>query len=151
MAKSEGRKSNRFVGFAAKGQEASQLRQRKHTLVRRFGIPADLLSGSLSETQRRCGKAGCRCAQGPGHPLWTLTYSVGGEKQVQVIPAASVAALEPLIARARLYRQAVAELGAINAQLVTLWRRQGRVRRPPVRAKPTSIRSSRKRKESDRE
>ena len=60
--------------------------------------------------------------------MWTLTYSILGEKHVQVIPAAAVAELEPLIAAARSYRTAVAEVAAINAQLVSLWREQRRSR-----------------------
>ena len=61
--------------------------------------------------------------------MWTLTYSVEGDKRVQVIPTELVVELEPLIARARAYRDAVAEVAAINAQLVSLWREQQRARR----------------------
>src|SRR5258708_942099 len=129
MAKSASKRTFRSAFFAAKGPAASQLRRRKHALVREFGIPEDLLGGSLTSTNRRCGKAGCQCASGPGHPMWTLTYSVQGKKHVLVIPAASVEALEPLMARARSYRGAVAEVAAINAQLVSLWREQRRSRR----------------------
>jgi hypothetical protein len=61
--------------------------------------------------------------------MWTLTYSIEGDKRMHVIPAASVAELEPLIARARRYRDAIAEVATINAQLVGLWREQQRARR----------------------
>jgi hypothetical protein len=61
--------------------------------------------------------------------MWTLTYSVRGKKHVQVIPVAWVADLAPLIAAARRYRDVVAEVATINAQLVRLWREQRRPRR----------------------
>jgi hypothetical protein len=61
--------------------------------------------------------------------MWTLTYSVEGTKHVQVIPAEHVVALQPLLERARHYREALAEHLAINAQLVSLWRVQQRARR----------------------
>jgi hypothetical protein len=103
---------------------ASRLRQRKYSLVRALGLPDDLLGGSLTLTHRRCGKPGCRCASGEGHPLWALTYSVDGDKHVQAIPAAMVEQLQPLLERGRRYREGLVELLGINAQLVTLWRQQ---------------------------
>jgi hypothetical protein len=130
MAKSASKRPVRLVCYAAKGPAASRLRQRKYALARKLGLPAELLGGSLTLTHRRCGKPACRCASDPGHPLWTLTYSVEGQKHVQAVPAASVAALQPLLLRARVYRDALSELLAINAQLVSLWRQQQRARRP---------------------
>ena len=54
--------------------------QRKHQLVRCFAIPGDPLPGSLVYSQRRCGKPTCQCAQGEGHPIWYLSFSVQGKK-----------------------------------------------------------------------
>ena len=122
MAKSASSRSLRNGIFSAKGVEASRLRRRKFALVRRYGIPEELLGGSLTETLRRCGKPGCHCASDAGHPMWTLTYSVEGKKHVLVIPAAAVPLLKPLVESGREYRDAVAELLAINAQLLSLWR-----------------------------
>ena len=129
MRRSASKKPIREPALSAKGAAASRLRRRKFDLARRFGVPADLLAGSLTETQRRCGKSSCHCASGLGHPMWTFTYSVQGEKHVLVIPAASVDALRPLLDRARGYRDAVAEIAAINAQLVALWKKQRALRR----------------------
>jgi len=109
------------------GAAAARLRQRKFTLIRRFPIPADLLPGSLSETRRRCGKPTCHCAAGEGHPVWTLTFMVDGQKRVERIPAAWVAAVRELVEAGREFKQAVNEVWAANAQLWVLWRReQGR-------------------------
>ena len=129
MAKSARKRPFRTKCYSAKGPEASRLRQRKYRLVRAVGLPEDLLGGSLTLTHRRCGKPTCHCASGQGHPQWALTYSVEGDKHVLAIPAADVDELEPLLARGRRYREAVAELLAINAQLVSLWRQQQRAQR----------------------
>ena len=126
MAKSASSQSLRKTFFSAKGKEASRLRQRKYALARAFGFPEDLLGGSLTVTQRRCGKSGCRCASGEGHPMWTLTYSVDGDKQVLVVPTAAVASLQPLAHKGRRWRDALTEFLVINAQLVSLWRQQQR-------------------------
>jgi len=128
MAKPASKRSNRSPYFLAKGIAASRLRQRKFALVRRYGLPEELLGGSLTQTFRRCGKPGCRCASGAGHPMWTLTHSIEGKKHVQVVPDALVSLLGPLVESGRAYRDAVTELLAINAQLLSLWRVEQRQR-----------------------
>ena len=69
-----------------KGSQAARWRQRKFQILRRYQIPPDLLPGSLSLSHLRCGKPTCHCAQGPGHPVWSLTFMLNGKKQVQHIP-----------------------------------------------------------------
>src|SRR2546430_8867470 len=67
--------------YHAKGDPAARLRQRKYALLRRFQIPPDALPGSLALTHSRCGKPNCRCAQGEGHPSWSLTFMVDGDRK----------------------------------------------------------------------
>ena len=112
--------------FRAKGSAASRLRQRKHQLLRRFRIPEHALPGSLALTHRRCGKPTCHCASEKGHPMWSLTFMVDGKKKVEPIPAEWVEEIRPLVLEGRVYKDAVAEVFAINAQLLALWRRQNR-------------------------
>ena len=110
--------------YDAKGDAASRLRQRKHELLRRFQVPADALPGSLAQTHRRCGKASCHCAEGKGHPMWSLTFMVDGKKRVERIPNEWVDEIRPLVGAGREFKDAVAEIFAVNAQLLTLWRQQ---------------------------
>ena len=113
-----------------KGAAAARLRQRKHTLLREFHVPEDALPGSLVITYRRCGKPTCHCASsGKGHPMWQLTFMVDGKKRVEPIPNEWVDELLPLVEKGRQYKDAVAEVFAINAQLLALWRRQHRKKR----------------------
>ena len=112
--------------FSAKSRGASLLRQRKHKLIRRFALPEDMLGGCLALTHRRCGKPTCHCADGQGHPMWTLTYSAGGKKRVEVLPESLASELAPLVERGRVFREAVMEVLAINLQLVRLWRMEQR-------------------------
>jgi hypothetical protein len=114
--------------FATKSVAASRLRRRKYALARRFVFPTEVLGGSLTQTHRRFGRATCHCAAGLGHPQWALTYSVKGTRYVQAVPADAVPELRRLVARGREYRNAVAELLAINAQLLSLWRKEQRGR-----------------------
>jgi len=110
--------------FNAKGPAAARLRQRKHVLLRRFRIPDQALPGSLALTHRRCGKPNCRCASGEGHPLWSLTFMVDGKKRVERIPDEWVEEIRLLVQQGREFKGAVAEVFAINAQLLALWRRE---------------------------
>ena len=110
--------------YDAKGNSAARLRQRKHALLRRFQIPAQALPGSFALSHRRCGKPTCHCADGEGHPLWSLTFMVGGKKRVERIPEEWVDQIRPLVKQGREFKQAVAEVFATNAQLLALWRKQ---------------------------
>ncbi len=128
--------------FAARNREASLLRQRKHRLVRRFGLPENALGGHLAKTYRRCGKPTCHCADGRGHPMWTLSFSFEGKKRVEVLPADLAAELAPLVDQGRELREAVMEVLAINLQLLRLWRQEQRDRPPtPRKRQPAGRRS----------
>lgn len=61
--------------------------------------------------------------------MWTLTFTVNGEKQVEIIPEAWVPALSPLVEDARELRSALAELLTVNAQLLRLWRQEQRAQK----------------------
>ena len=125
--------------FAAKNQRASLLRQRKYRLVRRFSLPENMLGGCLAVTHRRCGKPTCHCADGPGHPMWTLSYSLAGRKRVEVMPEALASQLSPLVEQGREFREAVMEVLAINLQLLRLWRLEQRRRRKSGRPKRRTV------------
>jgi hypothetical protein len=109
-----------------KGPEAARLRQRKFQLLRTLEIPAEALPGSLSVTLRRCGKPNCHCARGEGHPSWSLTFMVGGQKRVEHIPADWVESVRRRVELGRQVKDALAEILAANAQLLALERRQRR-------------------------
>jgi|AP12_2_1047962.scaffolds.fasta_scaffold109971_2 hypothetical protein len=110
--------------FSAKNRDASLLRQRKYTLIRRFNLPENALGGNLARTRRRCGKPTCHCANGDGHPRWTLSYSFEGRKHVEVLPESLASELAPLVEQGREHREALMEVLAINLQLLRLWREE---------------------------
>ena len=112
--------------YDAKGNTAARLRQRKHALLARFQIPPNALPGSLAQTRRRCGKPTCHCADGEGHPIWSLTFMAGGKKRVERVPDEWVEQIRPLVEQGREFKEAVAEVFAANAQLLALWRQQSR-------------------------
>lgn len=112
-----------------RGAQAARLRQHKFELMRRFHLPDDLLPGSLSLSHLRCGKPTCHCAQGEGHPVWSLTFMVKRKKHVQHIPKAWVADVRRQVAAGREFQDAVRAVLAANAQLLVLARKQRRKKR----------------------
>jgi hypothetical protein len=63
---------------------------------RRAALLADVLQdtplvvGTVSAVRARCGKPGCHCAQGPGHPQVRLLYAEGGRRRCKLIRQADV-------------------------------------------------------------
>ena len=115
------------------GPDATRLLRRKQYLFSRLAIPDDALPGSLALSHRRCGKPTCHCAKGEGHPMYSLTFMVGGKKRVESIPADWIDTIRPAVEKGRAFKDAVAELFAINAQLFVLGRNQ---RSRPARKPP---------------
>ncbi len=112
------------VKIQPKGPQAARIRQRKYDLMRRFQIPDNLLPGSLSLQYARCGKPNCRCTEGEGHSMWSLTYMADGKKHVQHIPKNLVEEVRKRVEAGREYQDAVREVLAANARLLTLARKQ---------------------------
>lgn len=112
--------------FKPTGAKAARLRQRKFELAKRYNLPVDAMGGTLSHSRRRCGKPTCHCATGEGHPVWTLTFMVEGERNVHYVPAELVDEMRALVDLGRECKQEVGELLSINDQLYVLWRQQQR-------------------------
>lgn len=120
-----------------RGLEASRLRRRARRLLARLQIPEDALPGSLALSHRRCGKPSCHCSKGDGHPLWTLTFMVGGKKRVETIPADWIDLIRPRVEAGRRLKQIAAEVLAIHAELLVLARNQrSRASRGPTPSPP---------------
>lgn len=109
-----------------RGMQAAKARQKKFAALREFHLPQEGIAGSLSQTQRRCGKANCRCArQGePGHPQWFLTYMAEGSKRVEAIPAEWVEEVQRKVSEGQAAKQTLSDLLTANAELLSLERKE---------------------------
>ena len=110
--------------FQPKGPEAARFRQRKFALLRQFHLPEDLLPGSLSVSQTRCGKPTCHCASGEGHSAWSLTFMAAGKKRVERIPKDWVDDVRRRVEAGRAFQDALREVLTANAELLVLRRKQ---------------------------
>lgn len=107
-----------------KGMLAAKLRQKKFAGLGSLRLPEDALPGSLSVTYRRCGKAGCHCAGGEGHPLWRLTFMADGKRRSEWIPPEWVEDVRRRVEQGRGFKEGVAEVLVANAELLLMERKQ---------------------------
>jgi len=100
-----------------------KLKARREELLPGLRLPTKGLPGSLAPSRGRCGSAGCHCHEEGGHLSWTLTFMVDRKKRVEHIPNELVDAVRLRVEQGKAYKSGVAELMAINAQLLILERR----------------------------
>ena len=98
---------------------SAQLRVRRRRLAARLGDPQVMLSGSLVSQSRRCGKAGCRCAEGEEHGPYTyLSARVGGVARLRYVPAALLNVVRRRVKQTEVFEAVIAEISAINLELL---------------------------------
>ncbi len=110
--------------LAVAGVEASQLRKQRYELLRGYGIPNTVLSGSVGLVVRRCGKGNCHCSQAgsDGHSQWRLVTRIDDRRVCIPLSGALAAEAKELIARRQQVEAAVQQVGRINARLLQLGR-----------------------------
>ena len=97
-----------------------QLRARRRRLARGLPDLEEWLRGSLLSQQRRCGKAGCRCARGELHGPYVY-LSLGREApsaRLVYIPEAMAEAVRRRVGLTEAAEAALAEISAINVELL---------------------------------
>jgi hypothetical protein len=96
------------------------LRRRRKSLLRQLPPLESVLRGSLIERYKRCGKSGCKCAQGPGHgPKYYLSVSrTGTRPDMDYVPQGHQPQVAQYLANYRQIREILEELCAINRELL---------------------------------
>lgn len=98
-----------------------RLRARRRRLARSLPDVEGLISGSVVEQGRRCGKEGCRCTRGELHGPYTYVV-LGREKgrtRTVYVPAAAAEAVRAGAAVSAGVRRALEEISAINIELLS--------------------------------
>lgn len=97
------------------------LETRRSRLLAELSTLGDLRPGSLVERYRKCGKAGCRCAQpdGPAHgPCWSLTRAIEGKTATWVVPSGPVLTeVQAQVAEYKRFRALEQELVEVSERL----------------------------------
>lgn len=96
-----------------------QLRARRAGLARRLPDVEATLLGSLQSQARRCGKEGCRCAQGELHgPYVYLSVRACGRSGLLYVPADLAEEVARHVEVTGRIEAAMAEISAINLELL---------------------------------
>jgi len=96
-----------------------RLLARRRALAERLGSVEEVLAGTLAEQARRCGKVGCRCADGEPHGPYTyFTARPQGRGRARYVPAGAVEVVRRYLQRGEQVETVLAEISAINAELL---------------------------------
>ncbi len=98
-----------------------QRRARRRRLARSLPDVEALISGSVVEQGRRCGKEGCRCASGDLHGPYTYVVlpRAAGRTRTVYVPAAAAEAVRRGAGISAQVRYALEEISAINVELLS--------------------------------
>ena len=101
-------------------QTTPALRKRRDSLLRQLPPLQAILRGSLIERYKRCGKPGCKCADGPGHgPKYYLSVSYPGLRpQMDYVPQESYAQAAEFRANYHRVREILEAICEINRELL---------------------------------
>jgi len=101
------------------GLSVRQLLARRRRLAARLGGAQQVLSGSLAEQGRRCGKSGCRCADGPAHgPYSYFSPRPAARGRSRYVPSGLVEVVRAYLRRGAEMEAVLAEISAVNAELL---------------------------------
>ena len=103
-----------------KTKPTTALKRRRHALLRQLPPLKAILRGSLIERYKRCGKPGCKCANGPGHgPKYYLLVSYPGRRpQMDYVPQGDYQQITDFLANYQRAREILEEISEINHELL---------------------------------
>ena len=108
-------------------QTLQALEQQRARLLAELRRPAVFVVGTVSEVRARCGKSGCHCTRGPGHPQMRLLYAKGGRRRCKLVRKGDEARIRQAGARYRALKTALRALAALQTRELRLLRRLVRV------------------------
>jgi hypothetical protein len=96
------------------------LRKRRDELVLQLPPLHDMLRGSLIERYKRCGKPGCKCAEGRGHgPKYYLSVSFPKQRpQMDYVPREFAEQARASLDHYQRAREVLEEICEINRELL---------------------------------
>ena len=91
-----------------------------------------VIRGTVYELKRKCGKPGCKCAQGQLHARMVVSASEKGKTKLQVIPAGSLSEVQAKVRRYQELRRVRARLGEMYQKMLKVMDEMEAMRREEV-------------------
>ncbi|HWG63459.1 MAG TPA: DUF6788 family protein [Streptosporangiaceae bacterium] len=116
--------------------DVAGLERQRAGLYEELSQVGDFRRGSLNEVWRRCGKAGCACAQ-PGHPghgpQYNLTRSVGGKTVARHLkPGPELEKIRREVAEYERFRALVGQVSEVSEAICEARPVRAAVQDPPA-------------------
>ena len=77
-----------------------------------------LVGASLVQVNVRCGKPGCHCAEGEGHPSWYLSFSRKGKTVIVYVPKDDLEEVRQWVREHRRVKRLVREISELSVALL---------------------------------
>ena len=104
--------------FSRLRQSLLELIDEMKRLIDPFFSDRPVLKGSVYELKRKCGKPGCKCAQGQLHTRMVVSASEKGKTQLRAIPSGFLVETQQKVRRYQQLRQARARMVEIHRQML---------------------------------
>lgn len=91
-----------------------------------------VIRGTVYELKRKCGKPGCKCAQGQLHARMVVSASEKGKTKLQVIPTGSLSEVQAKVRRYQELRRVRARLGETYQKMLKVMDEMEAMRREEV-------------------
>jgi len=97
-----------------------QLLEEIRGLIEPFFSDRPVIKGTVYELKRKCGKPGCKCAQGELHARMVVSASEGGRTRLRAIPRGFLVETQQRVKRYQELRRARARVVEIHRQMLKL-------------------------------
>ena len=101
-------------------------------LVKPLFSDRPVIKGTVYELKRKCGKPGCKCAQGEPHTRMVVSASERGKTRLQVIPQGFLSEVQTKVRRYQEVRRVRARLGEIYRKMLKVMDEMEAMRREEV-------------------
>ena len=128
--------------FSHLRQSLVQLCDEIKKLTKPFLSDLPVIRGSVYELKRKCGKPGCKCAQGELHGRMVVSASEKGKTSLRVVPSGFLVEVQAKVRRYQELRQARARLVEVHKKMLRVMDEMEAMRREGI---PSSDKNSSKR------
>lgn len=101
-------------------------------LVEPFFSDRPVVKGTVYELKRKCGKPGCKCAQGELHARMVVSASEKGKTRLRAIPRGFLVDIQHKVGRYQELRRARARVVEIHRQMLRVMDEMEAMRREEV-------------------
>ena len=118
--------------FSQLRQSLSRLADEIKQLIDPFFSDKPVIKGSVYELKTKCGKPGCKCAQGQLHGRMVLSASEKGKTRLRVIPSGFLVEVQSKVRRYQGLRQARKRLVEVHKKMIQVMDEMQAMRREEI-------------------